>query len=405
MLTRLVLAIPVSIALLAGAACAQSVATAQQPLPPALQPQPGAATRAPARPVETVPSVAVPTSARRQLKLDGRQIPLGGALRDLQAWRNWKARYVTQTGRVVDTANDQISHSEGQGYGMLLAVAANDRQAFERIWGWTRANLMVRDDQLSAWRWQPNHRPAVADMNNASDGDILIAWALAEAAELWADVAFRSSARRIAVELARKLVLFKTPQGHLLLPGITGFSAQERPDGPVLNISYYVFPAFQRLHLAAPEIDWNGLSQTGLDLIKATRLGQSRLPPDWISMKTGTPRPAEGFPTEFSYNAIRIPLYMAWAGIGGWEHYDEFQSWASRRGTLATIDVLTGRDREPLSEGGYASIGILLACALDQQRASGAMRGGREGENYYPATLHLLALTALHMRYPQCLAG
>ena len=97
----------------------------------------------------------------------------------------------------------------------------NDRAAFERIWAWTRANLMVRDDQLIAWRWEPGQRPAVSDMNNASDGDILIAWALAEAAELWADVAHRASGRRIAVEIGRKLALFKSPHGALLLPGVT----------------------------------------------------------------------------------------------------------------------------------------------------------------------------------------
>lgn len=401
MLKPLALALALASALVSGCALAQPVATAQQPLPPAL---PGASPRlAPATPVVSSQAAAPP---RRQLKLDGRQIPLGGALRDLQSWRTWKARFVTQTGRVVDTANELVSHSEGQGYGMLLAVAANDRAAFDRIWGWTRANLMVRDDQLVAWRWQPNHRPAVADMNNASDGDLLIAWALAEAAELWADVAYRSSARRIAVELARKLVLFKTPQGHLLLPGIVGFSAQERPDGPVLNISYYVFPALQRLHLVAPEIDWGGLTQTGLDLVKAARFGQSRLPPDWISMKSGQPKAADGFPADFSYNAIRIPLYMAWAGVGGWEHYEDFHAWVSRRGTtLSTMDVVTGRERETLGEVGYGGIGQLLLCATDQTRLAPGFRAMRDGEHYYPSTIHLLAMTAVNMRYPQCLGG
>src|SRR5436309_1896309 len=42
------------------------------------------------------------------------------------AWRSYKARFVTDQGRVVDTANGRISHSESQGYGMLLAVAAGD---------------------------------------------------------------------------------------------------------------------------------------------------------------------------------------------------------------------------------------------------------------------------------------
>ena len=73
---------------------------------------------------------------------------LAGVLAQDPIWKSYKSRFVTEAGRVIDTANGQISHSEGQGYGMLLAVAALDRNAFDRICGWTRANLMVRDDQL-----------------------------------------------------------------------------------------------------------------------------------------------------------------------------------------------------------------------------------------------------------------
>ena len=142
---------------------------------------------------------------------------------------------------------------------------------FDRLWGWTRANLMVRNDELVAWRFDPQRRPAVADMNNASDGDLLIAWALAEAADHWGDLPYRMAARRIAVELSRKVVLFKTKLGALLLPAVAGFNASDRADGPVVNLSYYVFPAFARLDSVAPEVDWAGLTQTGLDLLEATR--------------------------------------------------------------------------------------------------------------------------------------
>lgn len=353
--------------------------------------------------LQTAPAPqGAPEAAPRALKLDGRALPLGGALAGSPLWRNYKARFVTGSGRVVDTANGLISHSEGQGYGMLLAVAANDRLAFERIWGWTRANLMVRDDQLVAWRWEPGQRPAVSDMNNASDGDILIAWALAEAAELWADAAHRAAGRRIAVEIGRKLVLFKTGEGAVLLPGVAGFSAQERSDGPVVNLSYYVFPAFARLGVVAPEIDWAGLARTGLDQLRAARFGPAELPTDWISLREGAPRPADGFPAQFSYNAIRIPLYLAFAGLGEWEHYRPFHAWAAERRSLSTVDVKSGRQVERLDERGYASLAALLACATDRTPIPSELRAASESDHYYPATLHLLALAAVNLRYQSC---
>ena len=333
-------------------------------------------------------------------------VPLLGALPDAEAWRAYKARFVTEQGRVVDTANGGISHSEGQGYGMLLAVAANDRAAFERIWTWTRANLMVRDDQLMAWRWEPDKRPAVSDMNDASDGDLLVAWALSEAVEAWHDPSHRTAGRRVAVELGRKLILPKAAHGPLLLPAVAGFGAEDRPDGPVINLSYWVFPAFERVGLLAPEFDWAGLSRSGRRLIEAARFGQARLPTEWVSLGGPAPRPADGFAPDFAYNALRIPLYLAWGGALSPDLYAPFLAlWAKpdARG-LPLVDTGNGRPTAWLSETGYAAIPALAACAARGTPFPASLRSARAAqEHYYPVTLHLLALAAVRMRFPACL--
>ncbi|WP_183508391.1 glycosyl hydrolase family 8 [Methylobacterium brachythecii] len=332
-------------------------------------------------------------------------IPLAGSLADPQAWAAYKARFVTEQGRVVDTGNGGISHSEGQGYGMLLAVAAGDRAAFERIWTWTRANLMVRDDQLIAWRWEPEKRPAVADMNDASDGDLLVAWALAEASEAWHDPSHKAAGRRIAVELGRKLILPRAAHGPLLLPAVSGFSAEDRGDGPVVNLSYWIFPAFDRVTLLAPEFDWAGLGRSGRRLIAAARFGQARLPVEWVSLSGEAPRPAEGFPPHFAYNALRIPLYLAMAGVSDPELYAPFLSlWGTpAAGSLGLVDTASGRITERLAETGYTAIPALAACVSQGTPFPAALRTVRaSSEHYYPVTLHLLALAALKSRFPAC---
>ena len=295
--------------------------------------------------------------------------------------------------------------SEGTGYGMLLAVAAGDRDAFQRIWGWTRANLMVRDDALLAWRWEPDKRPAVADMNDATDGDILVAWALVEAGEGWTDEGYRLAARRIAVDIARRTVLFRSEGLPLLLPAMSGFSAEDRPDGPVVNLSYWVFPAFPRLAAVAPEFDWDRLVAAGRDLVLRARFGEAKLPTEWISMRGGQPQPATGFPPHFSYNAVRVPLYLAMAGIGERRAYEPFLAlWAEPDPAgLPIIDTATGAVAGRMSEPGYAAIPALAACAVDGTPMPAGIQEPATTDNYYPATLHLLALTAANMRYRPCL--
>lgn len=334
-----------------------------------------------------------------------RPVALHGALKDdAEAWSAYRARFITETGRVVDTGNGGISHSEGQGYAMLLAVAAGDRAAFERVWGWTRANLMVRDDELMAWRWEPGRRPAVADTNNASDGELLVAWALTEAAEAWGDVAHRVAARRVAVEVALKVIVSRTAFGPLILPGVQGFAAEDRDDGPVVNPSYWVFPAFGRLALVAPEFDWAGLSRSGLDLLAGARFGPAGLPTEWVSAKGPQLRPADGFPAVFSYNAVRIPLYLAWAGVGERDHYAPFLAlWGGRgRAGLPVVEAATGKRTEWMAESGYGAIAALAACAGAGTPLPRDFAASRAGENYYPATLHLLSLAAARMRYASC---
>jgi endoglucanase len=212
------------------------------------------------------------------------------------------------------------------------------------------------------------------------------------------------AARRIAVEVGRKTVIFKTKMGALLLPAIAGFSAQDRADGPIINLSYYVFPAFPRLKIVAPEYDWSGLVQSGLDILKASNAGGAKLPADWLSVRETDVKPAEGFPPHFAYNAIRIPLYLAWAGIGEREHYREFQNWAKRRSSvLPVIDVKTGRDADTFREPGYAAVAHLLDCIVAGGTSSGDLAIMRDGQNYYPATLHLMSIIAVQMRYASCL--
>jgi endoglucanase len=335
------------------------------------------------------------------LDLDSSEKKLGGALKAPELWANYKAHFIAESGRVMDTANGGISHSEGQGYGMLFAVAADDRAAFDRIWGWTRANLMVRDDQLLAWRWEPNRRPAVADMNDASDGDILVAWALVEAADAWNDPSYRTAARRVAVEVGRKLLLLGGGDGPLLLPAVAGFAKEDRPDGPVLNLSYWVFPAFARLPRVAPEVDWAGLAQSGLALLRASKFGADGLPADWESFENGAPAPARGFARAFSYDAIRIPLYMAMAGVGERANYAPFLKLWDGGAPVAAIDLDSGA-RKPFAEPGYAAAAALTRCAVEGARPPGDFAAPRANENYYPATLQMLAAIAAWTRYPTC---
>lgn len=314
-------------------------------------------------------------------------------------WSAYRQNYVTDTGRVVDTANGNISHSESQGYGLLLAYLADDRPTFEAIWSFTRTELMVRPDGLAAWRWEEDKTPHVTDTNNASDGDILIAYALGLAGQAWNDPGKLDAARVIVSALGDDL-LVQINGLRVTLPGVEGFAVGHRDDAPVVNPSYWIWetrPVFQQLD---PDTDWQSVGEDELKLLALSSDSAAGLPPDWVSLAEDDPRPADGFPPEFGYNNIRVPLYLMRAGAPA-EALEPFRAMADDDG-LKRIDVTTGEVKEHLTEPGYQLIGAALACVLDGKPVP-ADASRFAPTSYYAATLQLLALDFLRRERAQCL--
>lgn len=317
-----------------------------------------------------------------------------------EEWAGYSARFVGEDGRVIDDANGNISHSEGQGYGLVLAYLAGDRSTFERIWSFTRTELMLRDDGLAAWSWSPDADPHVTDINNATDGDILIAYGLGLAGEAWN----RDDLTEAAASLAEAIGTLAYTQGERLLlpPGKTGYGRSDRSDGPVVNPSYWVYEAFPVLARLAPETDWAAISQAGLALLAGGLVGPRQLPPEWLSI-AARPRAATGFDAVFGYNAIRIPLYLARAGVGEASLVEGLaERMRESDGTVAVVELETGAVKEPLADAGYRIIPAVADCLTTGTPIPSDLTTFRP-TNYYPSTLHLLALSHVRTARPECL--
>ena len=166
------------------------------------------------------------------------------------------------------------------------------------------------DSALFAWRWDPNDKTPIADTNNATDGDMLIAWALALAGRRWHAPDYEAAARRIIVDIRKKLIT-RVAGRLVLLPGSDGF---EQKDGSVIvNPSYYIYPALEAFSHLDRSVEWGRLRLDGLGLLARARWGEWGLPVDWVSVeKDGKVYPAAQQQPRFGFDAIRIPLYLIW---------------------------------------------------------------------------------------------
>jgi endoglucanase len=306
-------------------------------------------------------------------------------------WRGFKSRFVSQDGRVVDPASPEVSHSEGQAWALLLAEHHDDREAFGRILAWTRQRLAVRPDRLLAWRWRVDAGGVVDDPNNATDADLCFVWALLRASRRWPRDGLQGVAFAAAADIRR--LLLRSVGGRLvLLPGARGF---EHDRFVVANPSYYVFAALDDLASALEDETWSRLADHGERLLFDARFGRWALTPDWVRVARQDGRvsmlPNRG--ERFSYDAVRVPLYLAWSRRGTPVMLDPFADfWTDRtHAYLPAWSSLTNDGLSPYAAGpGIRAIASLTLAAAGRSPAGLPPPGG-EPLNYYHTALALLA--------------
>ena len=308
----------------------------------------------------------------------------------LDDWTSFKRRFVSDDGRVLDTGNKDISHSEGQGWGLFAAVFFQDVATFDRLLSWTTRKLRRPHDALHVWRYTPGAQNPVQDSNNATDGDLFIAVALARAAAQWNRPELKSRAQAIARDILRLLVR-QLGTRTVLLPGASGFESR---NGVTLNPSYYVFPFFAELSRLVPSPLWHRLQRDGLELLSTGRYGQWMLPPDWIAVSTkgDVLAPAQGWPPRFSYDAIRIPLFLSWSRLDLPPLADAFgRYWNSFVQPPAWVDLTTGQVASYIAPRGMRDV---AAFANIQQSPNLDRYTVDDAEDYYSAGLILLTQIA-----------
>lgn len=227
-------------------------------------------------------------------------------------WEQFKQRFVDAGGRVIDSSDPRsITTSEGQAYALFFALAAGDRQTFERLLRWLEDNLAQGDLQrhLPAWLWgrTPEGQWQVLDGNSAADADLWLAYSLQEAGRLWQHADYsRLSARQLA--LIQHHEVAQLPQlGPLLLPGAEGFTDQERW---TLNPSYSPLPLLHSFAHRYPDSVWAAMLEPTRRMLEET--STRGFAPDWVEWRDGQWQGSARSGWQGSYDAIRVYL---WAGM------------------------------------------------------------------------------------------
>ncbi|HAW23201.1 MAG TPA: glycosyl hydrolase family 5 [Pseudomonas sp.] len=317
--------------------------------------------------------------------LGGLAVPaatVGAASPDFQTWA---AAYL-RDGQVIDWQQDAISHSEGQGWGLLLAQVAGDREAFEQIEAWTVAHLAVRQDRLMAWSRRPED--GRIDWHNATDGDLFRAWALLRAARDsgWSD--HGEAAVAIARDLAN-LCLAPDPRAPAELLLVPGAEARRGGDRVLVNPSYIMPRALRELGMAANEPRLlRAADHCETLLAELAAAGQLW---NWVDVTTsGFQEPLE-HRAGWGYDALRIPLYLSWSDRRAHPAFAaglRLLQQGTSPGQVVVQRTADGRPEAASDHPGFLALDRAARCrSLPNWPA--------DRRSYYPDTLMMLANTAL----------
>ncbi|MCC5985404.1 MAG: glycosyl hydrolase family 5 [Rhodobacteraceae bacterium] len=331
---------------------------------------------------------------------------LGGVDLSQQAaalWEAWKEVHLTPDGRVVDAFQNNASHSEGQGYGMLLATEFDDHGAFRRMFDWTEMNLAQRGDGLLSWRWLPGQANPVPDPNNATDGDLFYAWALVRATRRWSEPHFMTRAISMAQALAENCIVRDPARAErtLLLPAVHGFT---REGSVTINPSYYMPLAMREVAAATGVSAIQTCAQDGEALL--SEIAARGLPPDWIDLGEDGWAPSGFLPSHTGYEAMRVPLFLIWSGQSGHPAVRQMASVYERTAgngqpVPTVLDPETGSVLDTSPDPGYRALAGLTRCA--RYGGPGAeIPPFQPRQPYYPATLQLFAMIAANEVLSEC---
>lgn len=319
-------------------------------------------------------------------------------------WAAWKAAYMQADGRIVDGVQQGASHSEGQGYGLLLASEFGDRDAFQRILDWTETNLSIRGDGLLAWRYLPTQSNPVPDLNNASDGDLFYAWALVRAANRFNNRQYLVRAQQAAGALAEHCIVpsLANEQETVFLPAAQGFVHTDRV---VFNPSYIMPLAMREVATGTGVVELARTAQQAEGML--LRLADVGPIPDWLQVTRTGITPAEGFSTAAGYEAMRVPLYFVWSGLNRHPAVTQMMRVYARTvqpgvPVPTRVDPATGTVLEASNDPGYRALAALISCAGTAGSVGSDMPPFDPSQPYYPATLQMFAMIAANQVSPEC---
>jgi endoglucanase len=144
-----------------------------------------------------------------------------------------------------------------------------------------------------------------------------------------------------------------------------------------------------------PAAPWPLVARDGIDLLRRARFGAWGLSPDWVLVPPADEplRLPQRWPPRFSFDAVRVPLLLAW---GNEAHHPAVAAaaafWSDPRWQPppAYVDLVTGEPAAFQSSPGVRAIASFVVARRSANGLAVTLPSVNDSRDYYSASLTLL---------------
>lgn len=242
-------------------------------------------------------------------------------------YRQWHKDYVVKVNKqesFIDTTpktETRTALSEGQGYGMYIAVLSAKRKWSKKEYFDQLNNFYLKHREtinkdktaLMSWRAVENNGHWTINKNSATDGDLFIAQALLLASKQWHDDKYQKEAHAILQDILRYEY---NPDTETLTVGDWADSKSKYYN--LMRTSDVMPEFFDNFYQETDDKRWLVIKNTMLKrLNQLSHQNKTGLVPDfaWVSKNDAQPVKPKTISTEndgyYSANACRVPMMLA----------------------------------------------------------------------------------------------
>lgn len=211
-------------------------------------------------------------------------------------YSNWKETYVVNVkdniSRVVNPQDNNITVSEGIGYGLLFSSAMKDKNTFDHLYNYMKLYL----DKNGLMHWKIDSNGNVIGEGSATDADEDIAYALLLAYKTWNESFYLDEGKKLIESIAK----YEINSEYMVLPGDYWGNNNSLNPSYIAPLYYYKFADVSDKNF------WSNVTNKNINFLSTTMNLKTGFLPDWINYDGSI----QDKNNVFGYDAVRVPIRL-----------------------------------------------------------------------------------------------